>query len=98
MGALWREGARRWWTGAQASRRPGGTLCGLEERVSIGADTAAKAGGHRADFAVWAHVPEAGDRADRGQLAASQRARGTRARHTPGSADQENAAEEHQQL
>ena len=49
--------------------------------------------GGRADHAVWAHVQEFGDRADRRQFAASERARGAGAWDTSGSLGEETAAE-----
>src|SRR6266516_486031 len=47
----------------------------------------------RADYPVWTHVREAGDRADRGQLATGQRTSGARARDASGSAGEEAATE-----
>ncbi len=44
--------------------------------------------------AFWAHVPEAGHPDHRGELAASQGARGARQWHAPGSPDQEDGTQE----
>ena len=79
-------------------RSAAGPVRGLEECVSVGADGAAEAGRDRAGFAVRADVRQAGDRADRSEFGAGERAGGAGTRDAPGPADQEDAAEEDQQL
>ena len=57
-------------------RGAAGVVRGLEESVQAGGHSEGAVAGRRADDAVWAHVREVGDRADRGQFAAGQGAGG----------------------
>jgi len=75
-----------------ALRRAAGAVRGREEPVQARGQRPGAAARRRADHAVWAHVPEAGDRADRGLLAAGERAGGAGARDASGPAGEEAAA------
>src|SRR6516225_8244464 len=76
----------------RAVRGAAKALRGLEEPLQAFGQRAGAGARGRADHAVWAHVHEAGDRTDRGQLAAGQRASGADARDAPGPAGEEVAA------
>ena len=78
-------------------RSAAGALRGLEEPIqaeSHAERVAARRGAHNA---VWAHVREVGDRADRGQLAAGEGTSGTGSRDTSGPPGEEDATEADQQ-
>jgi len=64
---------------------PVAPVCGLEEFVQAAGECEGAVAGRRAGDAVWAHVREVGDHADRREFPASQGACGTSARHPSGS-------------
>src|SRR5579862_9464502 len=65
----------------------------LEKSLQAGSHGERAAAGRRAGDAIWADVREVGDRVDRGEFAASERASRTAARDAPGSVGEEAAAE-----
>ncbi len=77
----------------RALRGAAGAVCGLEELVQAAGDARGTVAGRRADDAVWAHVREVGDRADRRQFAPSQGTNRADSRHAPGPVGEETAAE-----
>jgi len=76
-----------------ALRSAAGALGGREESISAAGDSAGTVARRRTGDAVRADVREAGDRADRGLLAAGQGASGAVARDASGPAGEEAAAE-----
>src|SRR6266576_3516555 len=74
-------------------RSAAGVVCGLEESVQTAGHTWGTVARRRAEYAVWAHVCEVGNRGHRCQFAASEGARGEDARHASGPAGKETAAE-----
>jgi transposase len=91
-------GGGRWAAGLDRTlRSTAGALRGLEEPVQAESDAERTTARRGAFDAVWAHVREVGDRADRGQLAAGEGASGTDSRDTSGPAGEEAATEANQQ-
>src|SRR3569832_98672 len=74
-------------------RGAAGAVRGLEECLPLHGNGEAEGTRDRADYAVWADVPEAGDRAHWRQLAAGEGTRRARSRNAPRSLDQKDAAE-----
>src|SRR5208282_2075527 len=68
----------------RALRGAPGVVHGLEERVGAGAECAGAAAGRGASDAVWADVPDAGDRDLGGEFPPGERAGGEKSRDASG--------------